>query len=321
MSRRAVFRQLIASPLLPLVTGGDSLYNASRVSTPPGKGNATTMKFAKMHGAGNDYVYINGFEETVEDPARLAVTISDRHFGVGSDGLILILPSQVADVRMRMFNADGSEAEMCGNGVRCVAKYAYDHGLVDARQIIVETVAGILPLQLFTNERNRVEKVRVNMGRPRLTRGEIPMTGDPDGQVVNTELMILDRTFHITGVSMGNPHCVIFVDNVAEFPVEKYGSVIERHPLFPNRTNVEFVEIVSPAEVRQRTWERGAGETLACGTGSAAVTVAGVLNGHTERRLLNHLLGGDLEMEFAEDGHVYMTGPAVQVFEGDYRPQ
>jgi diaminopimelate epimerase len=279
------------------------------------------MKFAKMHGAGNDYVYVNGFEETVEDPARLAVTISDRHFGVGSDGLILILPSQVADVRMRMFNADGSEAEMCGNGVRCVAKYAYDHGLVTRPEITIETGAGILPLRLFTNERGRVEKVRVNMGRPRLTRGEIPMTGDPDGQVVNAELKILDRTFHITAVSMGNPHCVIFVDNVAEFPVEKYGPVIERHPLFPNRTNVEFVEIVSATEVRQRTWERGAGETLACGTGAAAVTVAGVLNGHTDRRLLNHLLGGDLEMEFAEDGHVYMTGPAVQVFEGDYRPQ
>jgi diaminopimelate epimerase len=222
---------------------------------------------------------------------------------------------------MRMFNADGSEAEMCGNGVRCVAKYVYDHGLVTRSEITVETGAGVLPLQLFTNARNRVEKVRVNMGRPRLTRGEIPMTGDPDGQVVNAELKILDRTFHITAVSMGNPHCVIFVDNVAEFPVEKYGPVIERHPLFPNRTNVEFVEIVSAAEVRQRTWERGAGETLACGTGAAAVTVAGVLNGHTERRLLNHLPGGDLEMEFAEDGHVYMTGPAVQVFEGDYRPQ
>jgi diaminopimelate epimerase len=279
------------------------------------------MRFAKMHGAGNDYVYINGFEEAVEDPARLAITISDRHFGVGSDGLILILPSQMADVRMRMFNSDGSEAEMCGNGVRCVAKFAYDHGLVTRPQITVETGAGVLPLQLCINERNRVEKVRVNMGRPRLTRGEIPMTGDPDEQVVNAELVILDRTFHITAVSMGNPHCVIFVDNVSEFPVEKYGPVIERHPLFPNRINVEFVEIVSPAEVRQRTWERGAGETLACGTGAAAVTVAGVLNGHTERRLLNHLLGGDLEMEFAEDGHVYMTGPAVQVFEGDYRPQ
>ena len=279
------------------------------------------MKFAKMHGAGNDYVYINGFEEAVEDPARLAVAVSDRHFGIGSDGLILILPSQVADVRMRMFNADGSEAEMCGNGVRCVAKYAYDHGLVTRPQITVETGAGVLPLQLFTNARNRVEKVRVNMGRPRLTRGEIPMTGDPDGQVVNAELKILDRTFHITAVSMGNPHCVIFVDNVAEFPVEKYGPEIERHPLFPNRINVEFVEVVSAAEVRQRTWERGAGETLACGTGSSAVTVAGVLNGRTGRKLLNHLLGGDLEMEFAEDGHVYMTGPSVQVFEGDYRPQ
>ena len=279
------------------------------------------MKFTKMHGAGNDYVYVNGFEEAVEDPARLAVEVSDRHFGIGSDGLILLLPSQAADVRMRMFNADGSEAEMCGNGIRCVAKYAYDHGLVDSREITVETGAGVLTLQLFPNGRGRVEKVRVNMGRPRLTRGEIPMTGDPGGQVVGQELKVLDRTFHITCVSMGNPHCVIFVDNVAEFPVEKYGPVIERHPLFPNRTNVEFVEVVSAAEVRQRTWERGAGETLACGTGASAVTVAGVLTGQTGRKVVNHLAGGDLELEFAEDGHVYMTGPAVQVFTGEYRPQ
>jgi diaminopimelate epimerase len=279
------------------------------------------MKFAKMHGAGNDYVYVNGFEETVEDPARLAEEVSDRHFGIGSDGLILILPSAVADLRMRMFNADGSEAEMCGNGIRCVAKYAYDHGLVDSREITVETAAGIKPLQLFVNDRNRVEKVRVNMGRPRLTRGEIPMTGDPDEQVVGQELKVLDRTFHITCVSMGNPHCVIFVDNVAEFPVEKYGPAVERHPLFPNRTNVEFVEAVSETEVRQRTWERGAGETLACGTGASAVTVAGVLTGRTGRTVLNHLTGGDLELEFAADGHVYMTGPAVQVFTGEYRPQ
>jgi diaminopimelate epimerase len=288
---------------------------------PAGKGPAIVMKFAKMHGAGNDYVYVSGFEETVEDPARLAVEVSDRHFGIGSDGLILILPSAVADLRMRMFNADGSEAEMCGNGVRCVAKYAYDRGLVDKREITVETGAGVLTLQLFANARHRVEKVRVNMGRPRLTRGEIPMTGDPDAQVVNLELKVLDRTFHVTAVSMGNPHCVIFVDNVAEFPVEKYGPAVERHPLFPNRTNVEFVEVVSTAEVRQRTWERGAGETLACGTGASAVTVAGVLTGRTGRKVLNHLSGGDLELEFAEDGHVYMTGPAVQVFEGEYHPQ
>jgi diaminopimelate epimerase len=285
------------------------------------KGRVVSMKFAKMQGAGNDYVYVNGFEETVEHPARLAMELSDRHFGIGSDGLILILPSTVADVRMRMFNADGSEAEMCGNGIRCVAKFAYERGLVGSREIAVETGAGILTLQLFTDDANRVERVRVNMGRPRLTRGEIPMTGNPDEQVVGVELQILDRTFHITCASMGNPHCVIFVDNVAEFPVAKYGAAIETHPLFPNRTNVEFVEILSRHEVRQRTWERGAGETLACGTGASAVTVAAVLGGHTERRILNHLGGGDLEMEWAENGEIYMTGPAVQVFEGDYDPR
>lgn len=279
------------------------------------------IKFAKMHGAGNDYVYVNCFEETVSDPVALARQVSNRNFGIGSDGLILIMPSEVADVRMRMFNSDGSESEMCGNGIRCVAKYAFDHGLVDQKVITVETGAGILNLMLFTNEADQVERVRVNMGRPRLTRGEIPMTGSPEEQVINTELKVLDRTFHITCVSMGNPHCVIFVDNVAEFPLAKYGPAIENHPMFPNRTNVEFVEVISPTEIRQRTWERGAGETLACGTGSSAVTVAGVLNERTERHLLNHLLGGDLEMEWAEDGSVFMTGPAVQVFEGVFDPQ
>jgi diaminopimelate epimerase len=279
------------------------------------------MKFAKMHGAGNDYIYINAFEEHIAEPARLARQLSNRNFAIGGDGLILILPSAVADVRMRMFNADGSEAEMCGNGVRCVAKYAYDHGLVAQRRITVETGSGILPLQLFTNGANRVERVRVNMGKPRLTRGEIPMLGPPDQQVIASEVKILDRTFHITCVSMGNPHCVIFVDRVEEFPVDKYGPVLEHHPLFPNRSNVEFVEVVSPGEVRQRTWERGAGETLACGTGAAAVVVAGVLNGRTERVLRNQLRGGELEMEWTEEGQVFMTGPAVQVFEGDYHPQ
>ncbi len=279
------------------------------------------MKFAKMHGAGNDYVYINAFNETVADPAQLAITLSDRHFGIGSDGLILILPSQQADVRMRMFNSDGSEAEMCGNGIRCVAKYAYDHGLVSNQKIRVETGAGVLPLQLFTNEAGRVEKVRVNMGEPRLTRSQLPMNGPSEGQVIGGELQILDRTFEISCVSMGNPHCVIFVDDVDTFAVEKYGPAIENHPLFPKRINVEFVEVLSPTEVKQRTWERGAGETLACGTGASAVTVAGVLTSRTERRITNHLRGGDLEMEWAEDGCIYMTGPAVQVFEGDFLPQ
>jgi diaminopimelate epimerase len=279
------------------------------------------MKFAKMHGAGNDYVYVNCFEETIADPAALARQVSNRNFGIGSDGLILIMPSEVADVCMRMFNSDGSESEMCGNGIRCVAKYAYDHGLVTKQEITAETGAGILTLQLFTNEAGKVDRVRVNMGQPRLTRGQIPMTGSADQQVINQELKVLDRTFHITCVSMGNPHCIIFVDNVDEFPLEKYGPVIENHDLFPNRTNVEFVEIVSPGEVKQRTWERGAGETLACGTGASAVAVAGILNERTERTILNHLLGGDLELEWAEDGSVFMTGPAVQVFEGTFDPQ
>jgi diaminopimelate epimerase len=279
------------------------------------------MKFVKMHGAGNDYVYVDGFQESINDPAALAIAVSNRNFGIGSDGLILILPSTQADVKMRMFNSDGSEAEMCGNGVRCVAKYAYDHGLVRKETLTVETGAGVLTLQLYPNAAGRVDKVRVNMGRPRLTREEIPLIGDPATQVVNEPLTILDQTFAITCVSMGNPHCVIFVDDVENFPVEKYGSLIEQHPLFPRRTNVEFVEVRSRSEVRQRTWERGAGETLACGTGASAVTVAGVLTGRTGRVIKNILSGGELELEWSETGEVFMTGPAVEVFSGEYHPQ
>jgi len=275
------------------------------------------MKFTKMQGAGNDYVYVNGFEERVENPEQLAVRVSNRNFGIGSDGLILILPSEKADVRMRMFNADGSESEMCGNGIRCVAKYAYDHGLVMKREITAETGAGILTLQLFAGSRDKVEKVRVNMGAPRLSRPEIPMLGSEAARVVAEPLTILDTTFRITCVSMGNPHCIIFVDDVESIQADKYGPLIENHGLFPRRTNVEFVQIISPAEVRQRTWERGAGETLACGTGASAVCVAGVLNGVTGKKILNHLAGGDLELEWAEDGNVYMTGPAVEVFSGE----
>ena len=278
------------------------------------------MKFTKMHGAGNDYIYVDGAAEAIGDPAALARAVSDRHFGVGGDGLILILPSTVADVRMRVFNADGSEAEMCGNGLRCVAKYAYDHGLVPRLTMTVETGAGLLPVELFANAAGRAERVRVNMGRPRLTRGEIPMTGPAGERVIDRELAVLDRTFRITCVSMGNPHCVIFVDDVAAFPVAHYGPAIETHPLFPRRTNVEFVEVLSPGEVRQRTWERGAGETLACGTGASAVTVAGLLTGRTGSRLLNHLAGGDLELAWDGSGEVFMTGPAAEVFTGEYAP-
>jgi diaminopimelate epimerase len=235
--------------------------------------------------------------------------------------MILIEPSKLADVKMRIFNADGSEAEMCGNGVRCVAKYAFDHGLVDRTEITIETGAGILPLTMYPNEREHIDKVRVNMGLPRLTRGDLPMVGPANEQVINMGLEVLDRTFQITCVSMGNPHCVIFVDDVVNFPVKRYGYAIENHELFPRRINVEFVEVLSPNEVRQRTWERGAGETLACGTGSSAVTVAGVLTGRTKGKLLNHLTGGDLEMEWDGKNAVFMTGPAVEVFSGEYIPR
>lgn len=275
------------------------------------------MKFTKMQGAGNDYVYVNCFVEQLDDPAAVAVKVSNRNFGIGSDGLILIMPSDQADVRMRMFNSDGSESEMCGNGIRCVAKYAYDHGIVTKKEISAETGAGILTLQLVTGADGKVEKVRVNMGPARLTKAEIPMLGNPADRVVNEPLNIMHSTFNITCASMGNPHCVIFVDDVESFQVEKYGPLIENHELFPRRTNVEFVQVLSRTEVRQRTWERGAGETLACGTGSSAVTAACVLNGLTEKKILNHLSGGDLEMEWGDDGNIYMTGPAVEVFSGE----
>lgn len=276
------------------------------------------MKFTKMHGAGNDYVYINGFEEQISDPEKLAVAVSDRHFGIGSDGLILILPSESADVRMRMFNADGSEAEMCGNGVRCVAKYAFESGLVAGDEIHLETGAGILPLKLHLDRDGKVDRVRVNMGQPHLMPSEIPVATESETMIIDQPLQILDRTFAITCVSMGNPHCVIYVDQVDDFPVERYGSVIEIHPMFPNRINVEFVELVSRNEVKQRTWERGAGETLACGTGASAVAVAGVLSGRTERSISNRLLGGTLQLEWSEAGEVFMTGPATEVFRGEF---
>lgn len=275
------------------------------------------MKFTKMHGAGNDYVYVNCFQETVTHPDEVAIKVSNRHFGVGSDGLILIMPSDKADVRMRMFNSDGSESEMCGNGIRCVAKYAYDYGIVSKPEITAETGAGILTLQLFPNADNKIDRVRVNMGPPRLSREEIPMNGTPATQVVAEELKVLDKTFKITCVSMGNPHCIIYVDDVENFPVATYGPLIENHQLFPRRINVEFVQIISRTEVKQRTWERGAGETLACGTGASAVCVAGVLNTVTERNILNHLAGGDLELEWSESGPVFMTGPATEVFSGE----
>jgi diaminopimelate epimerase len=281
---------------------------------------AGKMKFTKMHGAGNDYVYVNCLEEQIQDPVSLAQQISHRHFGIGSDGLILILPSDCADLRMRMFNADGSESEMCGNGIRCVAKYAYDHGLTQKTDLHIETGNGVLGLHLFVGSAGRVERVRVAMGRPGVTRAAIPMTGPANQQALNVPLDLAGQSLELTCVSMGNPHAVIYVDDVESFPVAQVGPLIERHPWFPKRTNVEFVQILSPAEVVQRTWERGAGETLACGTGASAVTVAGVLTGRTERSITNHLRGGDLLMEWRDDGEVLMTGPAVEVFSGVYAP-
>lgn len=279
------------------------------------------MKFTKMHGAGNDYVYINGFEVSIADPARLAEQVSNRQFGIGSDGLILILPSAVADVRMRMFNLDGSEGEMCGNGIRCVAKYAYDHGLVENLEMKVETGGGVLSLTMFVGSSGLVEQVRVNMGEPGLARGKVPMVGPATEQAIAVPLEIDDQLFEVTCLSMGNPHAVIFVDDVEHFPVAAIGKQIENHPWFPERVNVEFVQVLSPTEVIQRTWERGSGETLACGSGASAVTVAGVLTGRTERKIINHLRGGDLALEWLADGSVIMTGPAVEVFSGDFDPR
>jgi len=273
------------------------------------------IPFTKLHGIGNDYIYINAIKHPVKNPKRLAIAMSDRHFGVGSDGLILILPSQKADFRMRMFNADGSEAEMCGNGIRAFAKYVYDHKLTKKTNLSVETLAGIKYLTC-TLKNGKVHSVTVDMGQPILLRDKIPMIGNP-GMVIEEEIHVDGVKFPITAVSMGNPHAVIYVEDVKNFPVEKYGPMIENHELFPKRTNVEFVEIVNEKEVIQRTWERGSGETLACGTGASAVTVAGVLTKKTARKLKVHLSGGDLTIEWNEkDNHVYLTGPAEEVFEG-----
>ncbi|MEK6635241.1 MAG: diaminopimelate epimerase [Planctomycetota bacterium] len=275
------------------------------------------MKFTKMHGIGNDYVYINCFEEVVKEPAKLVTIISDRHFGVGSDGLILILPSKVADCKMRIFNADGSEAQMCGNGIRCVAKYVYDHKIAQKNPLTVETLAGTKTIQLFT-ENGRVSSATVNMGKPKLMRSEIPMLGK-ETQVID-EILTINKeiSFRITCVSMGNPHCVIFVDNFDKIVLPQYGAEIERHHSFPERINVHFVKVHNPKEVTMKTWERGSGTTLACGTGASAVCVAGVLNKKTERKILAHLPGGDLELEWSEDGNVYMTGTATEVFTGEW---
>lgn len=290
------------------------------------------MRFTKMHGIGNDYVYVNCFEETLPgDPAEIAQEIADRHFGVGGDGMILICPSEVADARMRMFNADGSESEMCGNGVRCVAKYVYDHGICRNNTLRIETGAGVLTLEVFADN-DRVQRVRVDMGEPILEADRIPTTlaarqvvnypldGDPNAPE-NAWWRDCGLEPQMTCVSMGNPHVVLYCRDVAAVPLEQVGPRFENAPIFPRRINVHFVQVHTPGEVTMRTWERGSGITLACGTGASAVCVAGVLTGRTQRTIQAHLPGGDLELTWGDDNHVYMTGPATEVFSGEWQPQ
>ena len=280
------------------------------------------MKFTKMHGCGNDYVYVNCFEETVEDPGAVAQLVSDRHFGIGSDGLILIGPSKVADFEMAMYNADGSRGEMCGNGIRCVAKYVYDFGLTDKTSSSVETLAGIKYLEL-TVQNGKVELVRVNMGTPILNPVDIPV--DPslfpgaDSQIVDQPLTVDGKTYQVTCVSMGNPHDIIFMDeDVRGLDLEKIGPAFETHKAFPKRTNTEFVNVIDDTHLRMRVWERGSGETLACGTGTCATVVAAVLNGLTKDAVDVELLGGSLHIEWDREANlVYMTGPATVVFSGE----
>ena len=275
------------------------------------------MKFTKMHGIGNDYVYVNCFEETVENPSEVAKFVSDRHFGIGSDGLILIKPSKVADCYMDMYNADGSNSAMCGNGIRCVAKYIYDYGITDKTEVDVETAAGIKHIVLTIKD-GKVEKARVDMGEPILKPELVPVVGEGD-MLVNEPILVDGVEYRMTCVSMGNPHAVVFLDeDVKTLDIEKIGPKFENHERFPERVNTEFMYVIDRNTMNLRVWERGSGETWACGTGTCASVVASVLNGHTERSVLVHLLGGDLEILWDEnDNHVYMTGSATTVFDGE----
>lgn len=278
------------------------------------------MRFTKMQAAGNDYVYMEALKEPVAHPGELSRRISDRHFGVGSDGLILICPPSdpaVADFRMRMFNADGSESEMCGNGIRCVGKYVYDNGLTRKESVRIETLAGIRLLRLHP-EGGKVKTVTVDMGEPRLAPRDIPVSGEGE-TFVSRPLKVGGRVWQVTAVSMGNPHAIVFTEGIDRLDLPQLGPLFEHHPLFPRRTNTEFVEIVYRGHVKMRVWERGAGETLACGTGASAVAVAGALTGHTDRKVRVELLGGELDIEWDEaSNHVFMTGGAAVVFTGDY---
>lgn len=276
------------------------------------------MKFTKMHGTGNDYIYVNGFEEQIENPVEFAIQYSDRHKGIGSDGLVMILPSESCDFRMRMFNADGSESEMCGNASRCIGKFVYDKGLTQKSEVTLETLAGVKVLKLFIGSNNQVETVTVDMGEPILEGAAIPTTFDQPTVIDVPVKFNDDIQYNITAVSMGNPHAVIFTTGIHQLDLPKIGPVIENADIFPRRTNTEFIEVVSDSYVKMRVWERGSGETMACGTGACAAVVAGVLNGKNSRKTTVELLGGELTIEWKEsDNHVYLTGSATTVFEGE----
>lgn len=275
------------------------------------------MKFTKMHGCGNDYVYMNCFEETIENPNETAKFVSDRHFGIGSDGMICIHPSDKADFRMAMYNSDGTEGAMCGNGVRCIAKYVYDYGLTDKTTITIETKGGIKELDL-TVEDGKVTWVNVDMEAPVLEADKIPVIYDEEKKVIDKPVIVDGREYRITCVSMGNPHGVVFVDSVDDLDIEKLGPMFEHHPMFPDRVNTEFIQVVDDHTIRMRVWERGAGETLACGTGACASAYASYLNQKTGNKVLVHLLGGDLQIEYDEEKHtIFMKGPATKVFDGE----
>ena len=274
------------------------------------------LQFTKMHGLGNDYVYMDAINQKIENRSELAKFVSNRHFGIGSDGLILICPSERADFRMQMFNQDGSEAEMCGNGIRCVGKFVYDKGLTNKETITVETLAGIKTL-VMTAKNGKIETARVDMGEPILEPEKIPVISK-ENPVKNLKLNEVDKEFNFTCVSMGNPHAVTFIkEDVNKFDICKYGAKLEINNVFPKKANIEFINVIDDKTLKMRVWERGAGETLACGTGACASVVAAILNGYTKRDVTVHLLGGDLKIKWKEnDNHVYMTGPATTVFEG-----
>ncbi|WP_425061051.1 Diaminopimelate epimerase [Sporomusa carbonis] len=275
------------------------------------------MQFSKWHGLGNDFVIVNGMKEHFSDYRQQALAVCDRNFGIGADGLVIILPSDIADFKMRIFNSDGSEADMCGNATRCVARYLYETGLTAKTAMTLDTLAGIIKPELIF-ENGKLATVKVDMGQPRLKRGETPMAGNPEEHAIHVPLEVNGKTYFVTCLSMGNPHCVIFVDDVATIDLPVIGPKIETHSLFPKKTNVEFIQVIDAHTLRMRVWERGAGITKACGTGASAALVAAVLNGHTGRKATVKLDGGNLFIEWADNNHIYKSGPAVEVFRGEY---